>query len=169
MNHLAKQAGEAYDRDGLLARAGKVHESLLEALNGYPFYTQKKAKSLGFEEVESFYLPTIKSFELSPQDSLATFAAHTTDKIHQATEHLRLKKVLVTGGGAYNNYFIQLLKKNASCHFEIGAPTLIEFKEALLFGFLGVLRLTNEVNVLKSVTGASHSSVSGALYRAVKK
>lgn len=169
MNHLAKQAGEDYDKDGNLASKGKVRSDLLESLNQFPFYAQSTAKSLGFEEVENFYIPTIARFNQSPQDSLATFTLHATDRIQQATEQLGLQKVLVTGGGAFNKHFIGLINDQATCHFEIGDSTLIEFKEALLFGFLAALRLTDEVNVLNSVTGATRSSVSGALYRGRKK
>ena len=74
-------------------------------------------------------------------------------------------KLLITGGGALNQFLIELIKSKLSSDKKIIIPTktVINFKEALVFAFLGVLRLRNENNVLKSVTGASHNSCSGVL------
>jgi len=74
-------------------------------------------------------------------------------------------KLLVTGGGALNSFLITLIRSKLTSKTEVIIPskTIINFKEALVFAFLGVLRLRGENNVLKSVTGASHNSCSGAL------
>ena len=42
--------------------------------------------------------------------------------------------------------------------------TLINFKEALVFAFLGVLRLENQMNCLQSVTGAKRDSCGGVIH-----
>ena len=49
-------------------------------------------------------------------------------------------------------------------HLEIPSDETVKFKEALVIAFMGVLRMRNEINVLKSVTGASKDSISGAVY-----
>ena len=40
----------------------------------------------------------------------------------------------------------------------------IEFKEALIFALLGILKLENQVNVLASVTGAKNDHSSGDIF-----
>ena len=74
--------------------------------------------------------------------------------------------MLVTGGGAYNSFFMEELRKAMGENLEIfdADPTLIDFKEALIFAFLGVLRLRKENNCLASVTGASRDSCGGMVY-----
>ena len=47
----------------------------------------------------------------------------------------------------------------------IPSNTLVEYKEALIFGFLGVLRLRGENNCLSSVTGAKKDHSSGTIFK----
>lgn len=53
-------------------------------------------------------------------------------------------KVLCTGGGAYNSYLLKLLNDNTQhISFVLPDPQTIEFKEAIVFGFLGVKFMRN--------------------------
>jgi anhydro-N-acetylmuramic acid kinase len=74
-------------------------------------------------------------------------------------------KLLATGGGVLNTFLIELIRSKLPSKTEVVIPskTIINFKEALVFAFLGVLRVRGEINVLKSVTGASRNSSSGVL------
>nr|MBX2827004.1 anhydro-N-acetylmuramic acid kinase [Flavobacteriaceae bacterium] len=72
--------------------------------------------------------------------------------------------VLVTGGGAYNSYLLERLRELKNVNLVIPNNHLIEYKEALVFGLLGVLRMRDEVNCLASVTGASKDHSAGILY-----
>jgi len=75
-NHFMRTIGRDYDKDGLRARSGKVHETTLYALNNLPFYKKSGSKSLGREWVEEEVLPLINSFGLSLEDALATHCEH---------------------------------------------------------------------------------------------
>ena len=73
--------------------------------------------------------------------------------------------MLVTGGGAYNDYLINKMKELlADTIISIPDDVTIQYKEALIFGLLGVLRLRGEVNALASVTGAMHDHSSGNIF-----
>jgi anhydro-N-acetylmuramic acid kinase len=167
LNKFALQKGFKFDQDGNLAKSGITNESLLHLLNDLPYYKIKTAKSLGREDLDAYFEHVANFPELSPEDVLATLIKHYCHQIHQVLLHkTKVQKILLTGGGAYNLFFVESLKKELGSNFEIIADNslLIDFKEALIFAFLGVLRIRQEVNALKSVTGASEDSCGGTLY-----
>ena len=83
-----------------------------------------------------------------------------------AKEKTAKLQLLVTGGGAYNTYFIQKLQNKISHKVKLVLPEnqIIDFKEALVFAFLGVLRIRKENNCLASVTGASQDNCGGTIF-----
>lgn len=164
LNFYAGKLGYAYDDKGKLAAKGTVSETLLSELNALPFYKAKHPKSLGFEFVKETIFPLIEKYELSDHDVLATYTKHIAIQIANALP-TQQGKLLITGGGAYNDFLIGLIKENLPA-IEVTVPDAktIEFKEALIFGLLGVLKLRNEINVLASVTGAGHNHSSGRIY-----
>ncbi|MBC5774478.1 anhydro-N-acetylmuramic acid kinase [Pontibacter sp. KCTC 32443] len=167
LNVLANEAGLAYDEDGNLARSGKLDTKLLEQLNAPLYFTQPYPKSLGKEWVLENSLKTLTESTATIPDKLHTTCHHIAQQIagslHPSNQKQRL---LATGGGAYNTYLIELLQHYAGTNYsiEVPAPEIVSFKEALVFAFLGVLRWRTENNSLKTVTGASHDSVGGAIY-----
>jgi anhydro-N-acetylmuramic acid kinase len=73
---------------------------------------------------------------------------------------------LITGGGAYNDYLIERLQIHLpKMGIIIPNAKTLEYKEALIFGLLGVLKLRNEINVLSSVTGAKFDHSSGIIFK----
>lgn len=161
LNSLCKQLGKEYDDQGKIARLGKVNEVLLRQLNGLEFYNQAPPKSLGLEWVKEQLLPLIDAASLSIDDAIATFTTHAAQQI--ASQFKENSRVLVTGGGAYNVYLLELIQRYRNVQLQIPNEKLLEFKEALIFGFLGVLKLRGEVNCLASVTGASEDHSSGVI------
>lgn len=153
-----------FDAGGSIAKTGKINIALLKKLNTLAYYKQKPPKSLGYEFLAETIFPLINSFQLKTADILATVTEHIAIQIAQNIKNNKKTKVLVTGGGAYNNFLIERLQQYSNANFVIPCKELIEFKEALIFALLGYLKNNNEINCLKSVTGASKNHSSGLIY-----
>jgi anhydro-N-acetylmuramic acid kinase len=163
LNQLCESLGLPYDDEGKIARKGNVDPLVLEKLNELPFYHTVPPKSLGLEWVKENILPVLQHSGLSAEDAIATFTAHAAWQIaSQCKEH---KSVLVTGGGAYNTYLLERIANHKNLTLVLPAAKLLEYKEALIFGLLGVLKLRDEINCLSSVTGARHDHSSGKIYK----
>src|SRR5690554_4331720 len=162
LNQYAQKLRKEFDDAGRFARAGNTNESLLRALNSLPFYKEKPPKSLGLEWVVEHVLPLLEAASLAPEDILATCAEHMAMQL--AAQFSENAKILITGGGAYNAYLIERMKHHKAVDAILPSASIIDYKEALVFGLLGVLRLRNEVNCLASVTGAQKDHSSGAIY-----
>lgn len=147
-----------------ISRTGKINTDLLNELNALDFYKQKFPKSLGFEFVKGNVLPLIESFEISVEDKLRTFTEHLALQTALAMPN-KNGRMLATGGGAYNDFLIERIQSHLpEMKIIIPSPKILEFKEALIFALLGVLKLRGEINVLSSVTGAKMDHSSGKIY-----
>lgn len=162
LNHLAKQLGSDFDKNGAFSRKGNFNIELFDALNSLPYYTENYPKSLGFEWVERNIFPLLNSS--STEENLRTFTEHAAFQIKEIFKKYSLKNILVTGGGTYNSYLIELLQNTESYTLHIPNKEIIDFKEALIFAFLGLLRFRKENNILSSVTGAHHDHCSGIIF-----
>jgi anhydro-N-acetylmuramic acid kinase len=163
LNYLANINGLDYDRDGELARSGEVDFSLLKKLNNLPFFIQEPPKSMGREFFETFQKDLLK--DLSVPDMLATFVEHIALQIALPISFLPKGKILCTGGGARNKYLIERLQARTKHEVVVPEKQIIDYKEALVFAFLGLLRLEGKTNVLASVTGAESDSCSGRIWK----
>ena len=164
LNFYANQLGFDYDDGGKISRSGKMNPHLFTTLNTLDFYKKAHPKSLGFEFVKDTVLPLIESFSVATADKMHTFLEHVAYQIALALPQKK-GKLLVTGGGAYNNFLIERMQFHLP-KMEIILPdtNTLEFKEALIFALLGVLKLRNENNVLSSVTGALKDHSSGIIF-----
>ena len=162
LNWLAQQEGLSYDKDGLLAQKGHIDSSLLEALNSNGFYQQTPPKSLGREFFETFQKSLLEAY--STCDALATFTEHIAIQIAHAIEPLPQGRMLVTGGGAHNRHLIKRLQHHTHHQVVVPDSQTVNYKEALIFALLGLLRLEGRTNVLCSVTGAPNDSCSGKIW-----
>lgn len=169
LNPIAQTLGAEFDHSGKWASEGNVQPELLEQLNQLDFYQQSGAKSLGREDLEQDFLPLIDRSSASSKDKLATLTEHYAAQMSRVIREFATRerpKVLITGGGAYHDHFIDRLDAHLEGRWDYSQAdtNLIEFKEALIFAFLGHLRLLGIDNCLASVTGASHNSCGGTIY-----
>ena len=163
-NHFTKELGYEYDLNGSFGRSGTIHPELLDLLNSLDFYQLDGPKSLGREWFETEFLPLIYSFQLTPEDALRTLYEHVSDQIASAVDQYTKGQILITGGGANNVFLMELFSEKTKHKTILPSAQIIDFKEAIVFAFLGVLRFRNENNCLKSVTGADHDHSGGTIY-----
>lgn len=166
LNYYVSKIGLPFDEDGRLAAKGNQIPELLQKLNALPYYQINGSKSLGREWLETEFLPLINS-SYPINDILSTIIQHVTYQISRVLNRTSKKnqKLLITGGGAYNSFLIEQLKGKSSVEIVIPSNALIQFKEALIFAFLGILRSEIQINTLKEVTGAKSNSIGGAIYK----
>jgi anhydro-N-acetylmuramic acid kinase len=165
LNHLAQKLGKEYDARGRIAAQGTVNEQMLEALDGLDFFTEIGPKSLGKEWVVDAVLPII-DLESNIENALRTFCQHIARQIAGACRSSTKMQILVTGGGAHNDTLIDLIQSELKANGQLIIPSneIIDFKEALIFAYLGYLFIERRPNALASVTGASRESIGGCLY-----
>jgi anhydro-N-acetylmuramic acid kinase len=164
LNYLAEKVGIDFDKGGKLARSGKIDSALLSALNDLDYYKQRGAKSIGREWFEREVKSMIDTSTLKTEDLLSTSTEHIASRIATEISERNLKKVLVTGGGAFNTFLMERLRALSTSEVILPKDVIINFKEALIFAFLGYLRLQGKTNSLGSVTGAEKNSIGGAVY-----
>lgn len=160
-NYLSNKLGYNFDENGDIGRKGKLNSTLQEQLASWHFYKNEKS-SLGIEDIEKDFLPMFNSCELSIADQLHTYYHHLAKVIGSK---LSTGKTFCTGGGVKNLFLIELLRKYSKSEIIVPSEELIDFKEAIIFGFLGFLRMRGDINTLKSVTGAYSDSCSGIIIK----
>ena len=161
LNYFAEKLGKNYDENGDFARNGAINFKILEQLSALSFYQKSAPKSLGVEFVNSEVFPLLK--DETPENIIATFTEHIAEQIAKVFNDNQLKTVLVTGGGTFNTYLLEKIREKSQTELIVPDENIINFKEALIFAFMGVLRLRNEINVLCSATGSSENHSSGII------
>jgi anhydro-N-acetylmuramic acid kinase len=163
LNHLAEKIGFKYDTNGEIARNGKISDEFVQKLNQIEFYHQKPPKSLGIEWCLEKIHPILNKLNLSTEDLIASFTEHISIQITEIFNQNEIKNCLITGGGAYNQYLISLIQEKTSTEIILPEPQIIEFKEALIFALMGMLKLENQINIFQSVTGATQNHSAGLI------
>lgn len=168
LNFYAQKLGKDFDENGKIAASGKIDSGLLNQLNQLAFYAAPAPKSLGIEWVNAEIFPLLQQTKLDETTILATFTEHVAQQIAHSLDDDSDKKSLFTGGGSYNGFLLERIRRHTKTEIILPEDELIEYKEALVFGLLGILKLRNETNVLASVTGAERNHSSGVVWTAHK-
>lgn len=161
LNKLVEEFGKDYDENGNLAKTGTIDDTLLARLSSLHFYRQGHPKSLGIEWCNEHIFTSFEN--IGAIDLLATFTEHIAQQISYVINDHALEKILFTGGGTHNTYLIEKIRAKTKAEIIIPDKQIIDYKEALIFAFMGVLKLNNEVNVLASATGSYRDHSSGII------
>lgn len=165
LNHLSSFLHKEYDENGMLARNGFICQALLVTLNNLEFYRKQPPKSLGKEWILLEVYPLMERVDIPVENKLRTFIEHIACQIANVVKSKNQSAILVTGGGAFNSFLIERIRERTGKNLILPDLPTINFKEAMIFAFLGVLRWRNEINCLKSCTGATHDNIGGAIYQ----
>ena len=172
LNYYALKLGYPYDKNGDFAKKGVINEGLLQQLNAFEYYQKPYPKSLD-NSYSKKLIAKINSVEINPHNALATFTEHIAVQLAKCIETTKKNfglnfskktSLLVTGGGAFNSFLLERCQSYLSIRLHIPSAEIINYKEAIVMGFIGVLRLLEEVNVLASVTGAKRDTSCGDIY-----
>jgi len=161
LNEVVKELGHEYDFGGEIARSGNIDPELLSKLNAIQFYQKTGPKSLGKEWYNDTFHPLLIDSKRSVQDTLRTLIEHMAQQISHS---MKAGNTLLTGGGAHNSFLIERLKALSENDIIVPEKKLIDFKEAIIFAYLGYLRMNEQINVLSSVTGASRDHIAGIIH-----
>ena len=167
MNEAVKSIGLTYDKNGDIARKGEIDFAVLEELKKLEHFHKPAPKSLGTEWLESEFYPIINKIE-SLENLLRTLIEHTAIEIIKVLHSNKISSVYITGGGAKNKFLVEQIRFFFKGEVIVPSEEIIDFKEAIIFAFLGVRYLRNESTTVKSVTGASIEVSSGTFHRAMK-
>lgn len=160
LNFFARKLGREYDEDGAWARQGIFDKSFYEKISQLPFFIQQPPKSLP----NNYISPTFLG-DFDPINGLHTYCHFIADSIQQSIYSKTVSRTLMTGGGALNSFLIEQIKSRLKgLSVEIPNEQLVSFKESLIFAFLAIKRVRNEINVLSSVTGSSKDTSSGVIH-----
>ena len=162
LNHYANKLGYECDLGGKLSKKGVINIDLFNELNDLDYYKKSYPKSLGIEFVIENIFPITEKYKIKEVDILATYIEHASFQIKRNIDNG--SKVLLTGGGTFNNNLIKTLNHDSKINFIVPDKTIINYKESLIFALLGYLKINGKVNCLRSVTGASNDHSSGDIY-----
>lgn len=163
LNTFAQKLGYEFDANGDLARSGRINGELLSDLNTLEYYSIPHPKSLGTEWLESTF-NSILAKDIDPIDTLRTLCEHIAIQISDVLNRHTIKKAIITGGGAKNTFLTDLIRSKTETEIVIPEPKIIDFKEAMIFGFLGCLYQLKIPNTLASVTGSKEDIIGGVFH-----
>ncbi len=166
-NYYAGLKGLKYDINGDVGRRGTINSALKNSWKSIEYFDLKGAKSIDNEWLKSNFL--INNNDIKIEDILATGYDFVSDLIADSimNELDEKSKIMFTGGGAHNNYLMDLIISKVTNNIQIHMPekTIIDYKECLLMAYLGYLYLKNIPSTIPSSTNSRETVMAGAYYR----
>jgi len=155
-SYCQKFLDQDYDRNGLLARKGKVHKASLNKMLAHPFFKKRQPKSTGKEIFNIRFIPK-SLLQQSPESILATVTELTAKTIAQAIKHKQqsINEIIVCGGGIKNLFLIERISHYTS--LPIVSSELMGYSpqsiEAMAFGWLASQKIANNPLVVGNKEG----------------
>lgn len=158
-----------FDEGGQLAAQGQLLPLLYEQLERLPFYYLPPPRSLGREFMLAEVLPLLEPYRAQVADVLHTWCQHVASRLVAELDRYGIhdSSILLTGGGAHHSFLLQCLAQRLAAMRitpSLPSPRIIDFKEAYIFGFLGLRALLRQPTVLPAVTGARVAVCSGSIH-----
>lgn len=161
-----------FDKGGEIASQGQLNSSLIDELMKIEYVHRKPPKSTGRELFSETLLNKIlakaKKERVDKYEVISSLSYYTAWSIVENIKHYAnpVSKIIVSGGGALNNYLMNQLKlmlpeTTIIASDEIGIPS--SAKEALAFAFLAYLRLGNIKSNIPAATGAKKRTSLGVV------
>lgn len=168
LNHFSQKLGHEYDKGGQLARSGQKRDDLISYFDSWSYFSAPPPKSLDNNWIREQFIAGIPNVRIV--DIVHSLSFWMTDAIANQiiTIHGVAQSMLCTGGGTHNHFLVELLSERLAargCQLVVPDAEVIDYKEAVLMALLGHLYITDQRNVLGSVTGALRNSIGGALYK----
>lgn len=173
LNKLASIKGADYDDGGQIAKRGRVLSALIKKITSHDYFDLPAPKSLDNNWIRNEFIPSILDAEGSVEDKLHTLTHWMADmvikEISKFPAEATKNEVIITGGGYWNTYFLEILASKMQelnykgiKHME---RILIDGKEAILMALMGHLHDREISNSLMSVTGATHNTINGVNFK----
>ncbi|HXB19991.1 MAG TPA: anhydro-N-acetylmuramic acid kinase [Candidatus Solibacter sp.] len=167
--------GQPYDRNGEVARRGRILQPILEESLKLPFLRRKPPKTAGREEFGAAYARNFlrRCRKASREDVIATATALTVHSISDALKRFvspqgDFRDYIVSGGGARNRTLMRMLEAEASKlglrlghSDDFGIPS--QAKESLAFALLAYQTWNRQPANIPSATGATRPAVLGKI------
>jgi len=167
LNLLANEKNQVFDEDGKIAAEGKVNEAFLKRLNEWEYLQRTPPKSLEAKKVLAWFSKE-NDTDLSVEDRMRTvveFIALNVARVLVEQHATKQDKVLISGGGAFNATLVQALRNNCLAEVVVPDKQIVEYKEAMVMAFYGVLRLLGLPNCIPAVTGANKAVSGGDIFK----
>ena len=160
LNFFAGKLGRLFDEGGNLARTGNLDTLFHSKISVLEYFSLASPKSLPNNFIDQDLLNLVV-----PKDGLYTYCRIISEQIQKSLPVSSGSKLFLTGGGAFNTFLVELIREKLE-GWDVVVPEakLVSFKESLVFAFLALKRLRNEINVLATVTGSSKDSSSGVVH-----